>query len=383
MTHIHLLQILYAGAFALPAALSYFLTFPAILASQKFNCLDYPESRKMHLRPMPFLGGAAIFTSFWISVAASFFVVSVFHQEGIYLNILHGFFESIPRASVRIFWVFVGACVIWGLGFLDDKFFWTPFQKISGQVIAALILWRLGITINLAPGFGWLGEIGTFVWILLMINAFNLIDSLDGHCTGVAVISCMTFYWITQIVYQPAVSFFIIIFAGALFGFLPHNYKPAKIFLGDNGSLFIGYMMAAFTLLCRFDNPTVSYATFFVPVMVFGVPLYDTVSVSVVRILRGIPPWKGDRNHFAYRLVKIGMADNIAVIFSYLTSVTLGIVAILMTQVNVFGAYLVALLYFSIIAVIAFLEFYAVQTIGRMQALKDIADERQEKRSKK
>ncbi len=380
MSRTYFIQTLYVLAFTFPALISYALTGPAIKLCHRFNLLDYPEARKIHPNPMPFLGGAAIFVSFWVSVGCAFLIVHFFHQKGIYLNILNSFFDAIPQANIRIFWVFAGACIIWGLGFLDDKFFWTPLQKISGEVLAALILWKLGISVNLAPVFGVFGELGTFVWILLMINAFNLIDSLDGHCTGVALISCMTFFWITQLVYQPAISFFIIIFAGALFGFLPHNYKPAKIFLGDNGSLFIGYMMAAFTLLCRYDNPQINYATFFVPVMAFGVPLYDTVSVSVVRILRGVPPWKGDRNHFAHRLVKIGMEDKIAVHFSYFTAITLGIVAILMTQVNSFGAFLVVLLYFSIIAVIAFLEFYAVDTIRRMESLAGLKEERQKKK---
>ena len=112
-------------------------------------------------------------------------------------------------------------------------------------------------------------------------------------------------------------------FRGSCFRFSAVNYKPAKIFLGDNGSFFIGYMMAAFTLFCRYDNPEVGYATFFVPLMAFGVPLYDIVSVAVARFLRGILPWKGDRNQFAHRLVKIGMEDKIAAHFSYFMAITL------------------------------------------------------------
>lgn len=379
MKYLNFYQLIYVVAFCGPALLSFLLMGPVIRLCYRLDFLDYPESRKIHPKPMPFLGGAAVFLSFWGFVGLSFLSVSVFHLQGIYMNQLHNFLQGIPHGEVRIFWVFVGACVIWGMGFLDDKFFWTPLQKISGMILAGLILWRLGIAINLAPGLGWIGEVGTFGWILLIINAFNLIDSLDGHCSGVALISCITLYWITQISGQPGVAFFIVAFAGALIGFLPYNRKPAKAFLGDNGSLLIGYMMAAFTLLCRYENPEVSYATFFIPIMAFGVPIYDAVSVTTVRILRGIPPWKGDRNHFAHRLVKIGMDDHVAVIFSYFTSITLGIVAVLMTQVSLFGASLVVMLYFSIIVVIAFLEFYAVETIRRMEALHQIKEERSSK----
>ncbi len=376
----HFFQVLYVLAFCVPALISYLITFPMIKLCYPLDLLDYPESRKIHPKPMPFMGGASLFLAFWLTVAGLFWTVSIFHQQGVYLNKLQSFLEGAPYTNVRIFWVFVGGCIIWAVGFLDDKFYWTPLQKIAGEVLAALILWRLGITINLAPVFGVFGEVITFGWILLIINAFNLIDSLDGHCSGVALICSFTLYWITQIAHQPGVSLFIVMFAGALFGFLPHNSKPAKIFLGDNGSLSIGYMMAAFTLLCRYENADVNYATFFIPIIAFGVPLYDTVSVSVVRILRGIPPWKGDRNHFAHRLVKIGMEEKTAVIFSYFTSITLGITALLLTQVNLFGAYLTLLLYFSIIALIAFLEFYAVETIRNMETLVQ-AKEKREKRN--
>ena len=379
MINTYFFQIIYVLAFCGAALISYLLVKPLIKLCRRFDLLDYPEGRKSHPEPMPFMGGAAVFLSFWISIAAIFFMVYFIHQRGVYLNLLSSFLQGVPQAHVRVFWIFIGACVIWSMGFLDDKFFWTPLQKISGEVLAALILWKLGATINLAPQFGWFGDLATFAWILLMINAFNLIDSLDGHCTGVALISSITFYWITQIIHQPGVSFFVALFAGALFGFLPHNYKPAKIFLGDNGSLFIGYMLAAFTLLGRYDNPEVNYATFFVPVMAFGVPIYDTVSVAIARILKGIPPWRGDRNHFAHRLVTIGMDDKIAVTFSYFASITLGIAALLMTQVNLFGAGLVVLLYFSIIAVIAFLEFHAVDTIRRMEGTKSSEAEQDSK----
>ncbi len=380
MTEGNFFLFLYVVAFCVPAAISYLLTFPMVRVCFPLDLLDYPESRKTHLKPMPFMGGASLFAAFWLTIAGFFWAVSVFHMQGIYLNKLQTFLEGMPYANIRIFWVFVGACIIWGVGFLDDKFYWTPLQKIAGEVAAALILWRLGIAINLVPALGVMGEVITFGWILLIINAFNLIDSLDGHCTGVALICSFTLYWITQIAHQPGVSFFIVVFAGALFGFLPHNSKPAKIFLGDNGSLLIGYMMAAFTLLCRYDTAAdINYATFLIPVIVFGVPLYDTVSVSVVRILRGSAPWKGDRNHFAHRLVKIGMEEKTAVIFSYFTSITLGITALLLTQVNLFGAFLTVMLYFSIIALIAFLEFYAVETIRKMESLVQAREKRAQK----
>ena len=342
------------GVCGLAATLSYFLTFLFIQLSRQFDLLDYPAGRKNHKKPTPFLGGLSIFISFWVVVfgglvAASFVSTTVTHQ--------------ILKFSPKLAGIFAGSAIILIVGLLDDKFRWSPLRKLAGQVLAAGILMSLGLTINLIESLGFLGYVGTFLWIILIINAFNFIDSLDGHCTGIALISSIMFFWMTQIMEQQMLALFLITFSGALIGFLPHNFKPAKIFLGDNGSHFIGYMMAAFTLLCRYQAPHSSFAVLFIPVLIFGVPIYDMMSVIIVRLSRGMAPWQGDRNHFAHRLVKIGMSEKVAVIFSYLVAFTIGHVAVLTTQVDLFGVILIGIIFLSIIGVIAFLEFYAAQRI--------------------
>jgi len=310
---------------------------------------------------MPFLGGVSIFIAFWCVVFGGLLTTHIF--KGAYQRF--DFFSHVPIGildlSPKIVGIFIGSLIILGVGLLDDKFRWSPVRKLTGQVLAAGILMGLGLTINLFSDLGVLGYGITFVWILLIINAFNFIDSLDGHCTGIALISSVMFFWMTQIMEQPMVGVFLITFAGALIGFLPHNFKPAKIFLGDNGSLFVGYIMAAFTLLCRYQAPRSSFATLFIPVLIFGVPIYDMLSVIAVRFARGSAPWEGDRNHFAHRLVKIGMSDKIAVIFSYFVAFTIGHIAVLTTQVDYFGAVLIGIIFLSMIGLIAFLEYYAAQ----------------------
>ena len=351
------------------AVIGYLSTNVFIGISNRFKLLDYPEGRKIHPRPMPFLGGAALFVSFWSTIFSGITAVAFF--SGIPTS-PPGFSELLSSVSMmmpRLLGIFIGSLVIFLVGLYDDKFRWTPVRKLLGQCLAAVILMSLGLSINLVSGLGFLGYGITFVWILMIMNAFNFIDSLDGHCAGIALISTLTFFFITQIINQPLVGFLLASFAGALSGFLPHNFKPAKIFLGDNGSLFIGYLMAAFTLLCRYQVPEGTYATLFIPVLVFGVPIYDTLSVIIVRLARGRAPWEGDRNHFAHRLVKLGMSDRVAVIFSYFTAVTLGLVALLTTQVDFFGAVLVGLIFFSIIGVIAFLEYYATDSLRKAEEL--------------
>ena len=351
------------SAFFTAAAASYLLVFLCIKLSFRYNCLDHPVGRKTHARPMPYLGGVAVFTAFW---GITFAGIGACHFFPVFMNRVepsHWFVSGVLYLTPKIFGIFLGSVVILLLGLFDDKYRWPPLTKLFGQMLAAWILMSMGLNIDLAFKFGLFGHLITFVWILLIINAFNFIDSLDGHMLGVALISSVMFIWITQIIGQAMVGLFHFVFAGAVLGLLIHNFKPAKIYAGDNGSLFIGYMMAAFTLLGTYRSHSGTYITSFIPILIFGVPIYDTLSVIVVRLARGIPPWTGDRNHFAHRLVKIGMGDRVAVIFSYFITFTVGTVAVLATQVELFGAVLIAIIFLSIIATIAFLEFYTARRI--------------------
>ncbi|OGW91499.1 MAG: hypothetical protein A3D28_02875 [Omnitrophica bacterium RIFCSPHIGHO2_02_FULL_63_14] len=347
---------------AAAAALCYLLTPLFIRAAHRFGLLDYPQELKLHPKPVPFLGGMAVFVSFWTIVFAGIYTSRFFLEHSLVPpSDLHVLLSGIVSVARKIVWIFIGGAAILAVGFFDDKYRWSPLRKLLGQIAASLVLMSQGLTINLVEPLGPLGYLATFVWVLLIINAFNFIDSLDGHCAGIAIVSGMMLLWITQIIDQPFTALFLAAFTGALVGFFPYNFKPARIFLGDNGSLFIGYMMAAFTLLCRYYTPQATYATAFIPVLIFGVPLYDSVSVIAVRLYRGLPPWKGDRNHFAHRLVKMGMSDRVAVAFSFLIAIAIGHLAILLTQVDWFGASLVGIVYFFMIIIIALLEYYAAR----------------------
>ena len=255
------LLLLYGAVFVFAVSCSFIFTGFFIRLSQRFNFIDYPTERKNHQQPVPLLGGVAVFCSFWLVVflgvlAARFPAREIFSSSSAQSLII-----GVISMSSKILGIFAGSLVILVVGLIDDRLDLLPLQKFAGQLIAAFILMKIGFTISLFYEMGVLGYCVTFIWILLIMNAFNFIDSLDGHCTGIALISCMMFFWITRIINQPMVGFFLITFIGALLGFLPFNFKPAKIFLGDNGSLFVGYMMAAFTLLCKYQGPRFSYVT--------------------------------------------------------------------------------------------------------------------------
>ncbi len=360
--------LLYAAAFFFTYFISSVLTPWFIGLAFKTNLLDHPAGRKQHKKPTPFFGGVIIFISFWMVTIGAFVFALMMggHLKDIHQvpYILKDILPWLPRISG----VFFGSLLVLVLGLWDDRYDLPPLVKFLGQSAAALLLLLTGLQVNLAFQLGGFGYFITFTWIVLVMNAFNFIDSIDGHCSGIALISTFMFFCLTQLVEQSAVSLFVMAFLGAVFGFFKYNVKPARCFLGDNGSLFIGYMLAVITLLCRYNAQPGTPLSLLIPILMFGVPIYDTLSVVAVRIIRGIPPWKGDRNHFAHRLVRLGMGERNASVFSYFIALTLGFVALLTTQTTTFlGNLLIALIFLSIISIVALLEYYVTVRISVMQ----------------
>lgn len=364
----YLLTLAQITIFAISAALCGLLVPICIKAAVKWNILDYPTWRKTHKAPTPFLGGVAIFVSFWTIVGLGF-LVSYLYLEGIGLNLfgflepfkgyLQGGFGTFPK----MFQIFLGSLIIFLLGLCDDVKSMKALPKLIVQCVAALILVLSGYRIDifgLPPVFGYLAS---FIWTITLINAFNFIDSLDGHLTGVSIVAGVFFFLITQLLNQPLVSIVLLVLLGALFGFLPYNFYPARIFLGDAGSTFLGYIFAAITIISTYGQPQTTAFTFLFPVCVFSVPLYDTISVILIRLFTKKPIYIGDRNHFAYRLVELGMSERIAVMFSFLVATACGLIALLLYTVNLVGVVLIVLIYLCLLAVIAFLEIYVTRRL--------------------
>ncbi len=364
------IYLIYAAIFGLTAVLSYGAAPRLIGLSFKLNWLDQPGELKRHAHPMPFLGGVSIFFAFWSVVLIGLVGAPVAYDHIALFTHLPPLFNNITPWLPKIGGVFLGSVIVLILGIADDLYDLSPWPKLMVQSLVAVILLALGLRVNIFEVWGVAGYAVTFFWIILLMNAFNFIDSIDGHCLGVAFTSSLFFFGLTILISQSAIALFVIAFSGALFGLLPFNFKPARMFLGDNGSLQIGYMMSVLTLLCTYRTSDAAYFTPFIPVLMFGVPIYDTLSVIFVRLIRGQAPWKGDRNHFAHRLVRLGMGERSAVLFSYFVVITLGLVAILSTQVRtLLGNILIVVLFCAIIGIIAFLEYYAAVQIRRMEEL--------------
>jgi UDP-GlcNAc:undecaprenyl-phosphate GlcNAc-1-phosphate transferase len=197
----------------------------------------------------------------------------------------------------------------------------------------------------------------TVLWILTITNAMNFLDNMDGLCAGVGLICALLFGFIAAIQRQYFVCLIALTLAGALTGFLPHNFKPATIFLGDAGSHFIGFMLSVLPILGTFYRPgTPTYLPVLIPLLVLAVPLFDLVMVMWIRRRRRQPLYRGDVNHISHRLVRLGLPQSWAVTLIYLITLTLGLGATVLLWSNLTAALLIIVQAIGILAIVTLLE---------------------------
>jgi UDP-GlcNAc:undecaprenyl-phosphate GlcNAc-1-phosphate transferase len=251
-----------------------------------------------------------------------------------------------------------GAVVLHVLGLIDDRRNLGPGIKLAVQVGVAVVLatvFDLRLMTRLGPGL----SIGlTIIWIVIITNAFNLLDNMDGLCAGVAAIVATVFALsgiLSGQLFVPTLAFLVV---GVMLGFLWHNFPPARIYMGDAGSLVIGYMLAVLAILTTYLRPDSQDQPFaaLMPLVVFAVPLYDTCSVVLIRLRRGISPFRGDQRHFSHRLVERGLSPRGAVLTIYLATVATSIGAALLPDASWTEAALIALQCACVVGIIAILE---------------------------
>ena len=279
------------------------------------------DERNIHKKPIPLLGGLAIYISFMLLIILKPGMLS--HQEN---------------------GILIGATIIIIGGVIDDAIDLRPWQKLLFQVAATLSLIYYGVTITILTNpFGSYISIGllyipfTLIWIIGVTNAFNLIDGLDGLAAGIALISCVTIFVIAIMTNRNEVAVFTAILSGAILGFLPYNFNPASIFLGDTGSQLLGFLLAAISI-----EGTIKSAAAFaiaVPILALGLPIYDTIFAMIRRKINGKPIMQADRGHLHHRLLDMGLTQRQAVIIMYLISAVLGGIAIIAMQCTSSQAY--------------------------------------------
>jgi UDP-GlcNAc:undecaprenyl-phosphate GlcNAc-1-phosphate transferase len=280
--------------------------------------MDQPDPRKVHARPMPLLGGAAI-------VAASLLA----------LLLLRDRFEFQQLSSILL-----GAALMALLGFYDDRWGMRPIVKLLGQVLATGILIASGVKVTALPA-EWMNLLVTLVWVVGLTNALNLLDNMDGLSSGVAAVCAAFFLIMAAVSGQIYVSALAAALVGATLGFLVYNFNPASIFMGDTGSLFLGFMLAAIGIKLRFPD-NVPFVTWMVPIIVMAVPIFDTTLVFISRLRRGRNPLTTPgKDHVSHRLVARGFTTREAVMIHYLAAGAAGVAATLITQSNAIEGYLI------------------------------------------
>ncbi|MCR8633347.1 MraY family glycosyltransferase [Paenibacillus radicis (ex Xue et al. 2023)] len=273
----------------------------------RFMILDVSNtSLKTHKINTPYLGGLSIFASV---VIASAFVIFLFKL-------------MIP---IAVYGLLIACFIIIAVGFTDDIYNLHPLTKIFFQIIAASLAWLSGIRITLI-GLEQFDSILTIIWIVGLSNAFNLIDIMDGLASGVAAISSIFLSLICLELGEIMNGLLLLSIAGACCGFLKFNFNPAQIFMGDTGSLFLGFLIACSTAHMFQFKP---YGDIVIPVIILGIPIFETIFISLLRIKSGIAPWKGTKDHFALRLVRLGFSVKHTVLLTYLFCAFLGSVTLI------------------------------------------------------
>ena len=320
-------------------ALAYLVAFSVMpiirVFAFKVNAVDIPkDKRRMHKRPIPLLGGIAIFIGFVVGVAC--------------------FAEIIEKEFLGIL---IGSLIIVVIGVLDDLYELSAIVKLLGQILAASVAIYFGARIRIFShpfvmgtiplDLSYLSVPATFVWIIIMTNAINLIDGLDGLAGSVSGISAIALLFLCVVSGNTSMAAPLAAVAGGCFGFLPYNRHPAKIFMGDSGALFLGYILSTLSVTGLFR--TYSITTYIVPVIVLGVPIFDTSFAIIRRLASKEGIMHADRGHLHHRLIDMGFTQRETVTLLSSLTALLSLSAIVLVTGGVKRALVVIFILFMFI----------------------------------
>ena len=301
--------------------------------------VDAPAQRKLHSTPLPLMGGLGIFGGAIVAVLL--------------------FYEGQPPPQV--FGILLAAGVVALAGLLDDRYGLPARAKLVAQVVGFAILAYFGVTARLPEAVPlWLNYAITLFWLVGITNAVNFLDNMDGLSAGISGVMAAFILLLGAINGQFLVTAVAAGLLGSCIGFLRYNFKPAQIFMGDVGSLFLGFLLAVLAMQLRFPSSS-SFATWMVPLFIMGLPIFDMTLVVISRLRRGVSPNTPGKDHISHRLVEMGFSQREAVLILYLFTGMFGLVAIFITQATAVEGYLIG-------AVTAVLALY---TIFRLERRRD------------
>jgi len=301
----------YILTFVFSLILSLYLTPVVRRAALQFGIVDQPDGKlKKHKKPMPYLGGIAIYLAFLLALAFSF----------------------TPEFNKEVLGLLLAGTIVLLLGFIDDLGFLKTWVKFSGQLIAVLVLVKSGIFIKLVFLPTYVCIPLTFLWLVGMINAFNIIDVMDGLSAGVAFFASLVFFCVALLNGRIMIAIVAITLAGSLLGFIRYNFNPARIYLGDAGSMFLGLMIGALAMVGSYTDKNV--LGFLAPAVILGIPIFDTLQVTTARWRKGIPFYRGSPDHYALLLHAAGLSVKRVTWLSYGAAAILGGLGVLMMNLS-------------------------------------------------
>jgi len=297
----------------LATLLAYFLTPVAMQVACQYGLVDRPDGKlKRHAEPVPYLGGAAVYLAFVIALGVTY---------------------SFSREVLAL--LLAGTMVVL-LGLVDDIGAISPRAKFLGQGLAVLVLMKAGITIQIVWLPWYVSWPLTFVWLIGITNAINLVDIMDGLAVGAGLVIALSLLVVALINGNHQIAILTATLAGALAGFLRYNFQPARIYLGDTGSLFIGLNLGALAMIGRYTEH--NNIGVLVPLVILGVPIFDTLFVMYIRRRRGVSMFLGSTDHVALRLRRWRLSVRQTVVVSYATAALLGAAGVAVMLLEVRGA---------------------------------------------
>ena len=353
---------MFAGSFFL----SVVLTALVRKIAGRVGFVAHPIADRYHQTVVPLGGGIAIFTTITTFIVAAAVAINIL--------LVPGYFDWVAESAHidpadflgkinQLVVILVALSILFVLGLWDDKRHIRPFTKLVVQFAVAIVAAAFGdVRVELFIESKIITTVFSAFWIVLVINVFNFLDNMDGAAAGIAIIVTSILFTAAVISGQVFVGGLAIVFIGTLLGFLVFNFPPAKIFMGDAGSLVVGFVLALLTLRTTYYHEAQSgqWYSVFMPLVVMAVPLYDFISVMLLRISQGKSPFIGDTQHFSHRLKKHGLTDKQTVLTLYLATLCTGLGATFLYQVNLAGAILIFIQVVLVLSVIAVFE----STIG-------------------
>ncbi len=340
----------------------------------RFGLVDRPGERKIHAKPMPTSGGLAIWLGIVLTLLAAQLVawtvaasqprpdMNSLPSER-FIVIAAQYAPGILHQSGKLWELLAGGTVLMILGLIDDRRGLDWKIRIGIQSLVAILMVLSGWRLSLFLDMPWLTGTLSVLWIVGLVNSFNMLDNMDGLSAGVGAIAAAMFAAAMLLTPRPDnnqpqlfIAGLLLVVTGSLLGFLWHNRPPARLFMGDAGSYLVGYLLAMATLTATFAGGSLPKYAILAPLCVLAVPLYDTASVVLIRLQSGRSPFVGDKSHFSHRLVELGMTKSQAVLTIYLATATCGLGALLLHKLNTAGAMVVMLMVVCTLALVAVLE---------------------------